>query len=124
MENIIQVSEMGFRSLTPGFLGQRNYGLSILAGKIGMYIDRAWDSDIVLKDQVYPPGEVVPRPNEPEILPDPDIPEEEEYLPDEEEIPVPEEEPRREIDEPYQPDRERDFPPNTEPAWPQEEPKK
>ncbi|WP_439487990.1 hypothetical protein [Algoriphagus sp.] len=127
MVNYNQVSELGFRFLTPSLLGQRSQYNSCITdntGKLGLYlwIARPWNSGVVLKDEVYPPGEVVPRPNEPEILPDPEIPEEEEYLPDREEIPV--EEPRREINDPYKPDREQDFPPDSEPAWPQEEPKK
>lgn len=93
-------------------------------GEMGLYlwINKSWIAGFVQKDEVFPPGEIIPKPNEPEILPDPSLPEEEEYLPDEDENPL--EDPRREINDPHQPDREQDFPPDKEPEWPQEEPKK
>tara|TARA_R110002020_G_scaffold254617_1_gene468359 strand:- start:42146 stop:42553 length:408 start_codon:yes stop_codon:yes gene_type:complete len=71
-------------------------------------------------DRIFPPDEIIPKPNDPEILPNPSLPEEEEYLPDEEETPL--KDPRREIDDPYQPDREQDFPPEKEPEVPQVDP--
>lgn len=69
-------------------------------------------------ESLYPPGEVIPDPGKPEILPNPDLPEEEEYLPDEEERPL--EDPLREIPKPYLPGREEDFPPEKEEEWPED----
>jgi|SRR5690606_27657833 len=73
-------------------------------------------------DPYLTPGKEVPYPDEEEeISPNPDLPEEEEYLPDEEEI---NDDPFREkeIEDPYQPKREEQFPPKKEPGFPQTDP--
>ena len=68
------------------------------------------------------PGKEVPYPEEEEeISPNTVLPEEEEYLPDEEEI---NDDPlrKKEIEDPYQPKREEQFPPKKEPGFPQSAP--
>tara|TARA_R110002020_G_scaffold208575_5_gene414414 strand:- start:674 stop:1006 length:333 start_codon:yes stop_codon:yes gene_type:complete len=73
-------------------------------------------------DPILPPDKEVPYPEEEEeITPNPDMPEEEEYLPDEEKI---NDDPFREkeIEDPYQPKREEQFPPKKEPGFPQTDP--
>ncbi|WP_057937800.1 hypothetical protein [Algoriphagus resistens] len=115
------------RRLNLHLSNQRSFPESLVIdnlGEMGLYlwIYRSRIAGFVHKDEVFPPGEIIPKPNEPEILPDPSLPEEEEYLPDEDENPL--ESPRREVNDPYQPDREKDFPPDKEPEWPQQEPKK
>ncbi|MEB2782030.1 hypothetical protein U3A58_16680 [Algoriphagus sp. C2-6-M1] len=90
--------------------------------KLNLWKFSSWIKSADPVGQGFPSEEISPKPNEPEILSDPNSPKEEEYLPGEEENPL--EDPKREIDDPYQPDREQDFPPKREEEIPQEEPRK
>lgn len=75
------------------------------------------------EDGPIPPAEDFPLPDGDEINPNREIPEEEEYLPDEEEVPV--EKPPKEIEEdPYFPRKGEGLPPNKEEEFPKTDPGK
>lgn len=68
-----------------------------------------------------PPAEDFPMPDGDEINPNKEIPEEEEYLPDEQEVPV--QEPPKEIEEdPYFPRKGEGLPPEREDEFPKTDP--
>jgi|GEM_PF-4792838 len=71
-------------------------------------------------DGVTPPSKDIPLPDEDEIFPNRDVPEEEEYLPDEKEVVI--EEPPKETGEPYFPGKGDDFPIEEEEEFPQSDP--
>lgn len=72
------------------------------------------------EDEPIPPAEDFPLPDGDEINPNREVPEEEEYLPDEEEVPV--EEPPGEIDDPSFPGKGDELPPGKEEEFPKTDP--
>jgi len=75
----------------------------------------------VEKEEIVSAPEDIPIPDEGEIYPNREIPQEEEYLPDEKEVPV--EEPPKEIeDDPYFPRKGDGLPPKKEGEFPKTDP--
>lgn len=73
------------------------------------------------KEQPHASGEDFPLPDGGEIYPNKEVPEEEKYLPDEQEVPV--EEPPKEIEEdPYFPRKGDGMPPEKEEEFPKTDP--
>jgi hypothetical protein len=84
-----------------------------------LYVPQLWlGAHFSAGEPFLPPSREMPTPDEDdeeEIDPKPAIPEEEEYLPDEEEII---EHPKRETDNPYQPGPKEGFPTEKKPEFP------
>lgn len=73
------------------------------------------------EEEVFPPAPDVPVPDEDEIFPNRKAPQEEEYLPDEDDVVI--EEPTKEGVDPYFPGKGDDVPLETEEEFPQTDPR-
>ncbi|MEB2774299.1 hypothetical protein SYJ56_03225 [Algoriphagus sp. D3-2-R+10] len=102
------------------YLGQFVHFISGYTGSVTSYSKQFLNSALPDEDGPAFPSDEIPLQDGDEINLNRDIPEEEEYLPDEEEVPV--QEPLKEIEDPYFPEKSDGLPPIKEDEFPKTDP--